>query len=85
MRSKSLFYINNYTDFLIKLGVHDHQHEKIITISEDGSVQSPRFPQSYPRDVVLVWRLIAADDNMQIQLTFDQRFGLEEPENGLCK
>lgn len=66
-------------------GVHDHQHEKIITISEDGSVQSPRFPQSYPRDVVLVWRLIAADDNMQIQLTFDQRFGLEEPENGLCK
>ncbi|XP_062901095.1 platelet-derived growth factor C [Mobula hypostoma] len=66
-------------------GVHDHQHEKIITISEDGFVQSPRFPQSYPRDVVLVWRLIAADENMQIQLTFDERFGLEEPENGLCK
>ncbi|XP_067848855.1 platelet-derived growth factor C isoform X2 [Heptranchias perlo] len=65
--------------------VHDHQHEKIITISEDGFVQSPRFPQSYPRDVVLVWRLIAADENMQIQLTFDERFGLEEPENGLCK
>ncbi|XP_069782308.1 platelet-derived growth factor C isoform X2 [Narcine bancroftii] len=66
-------------------GVHDHLHEKIITISEDGFVQSPRFPQSYPRDVMLVWRLIAADENMKIQLTFDERFGLEEPENGLCK
>uniref|UniRef100_A0A4W3IM67 Platelet-derived growth factor C n=1 Tax=Callorhinchus milii TaxID=7868 RepID=A0A4W3IM67_CALMI len=71
--------------FIYKCRVHDHQHENMITVSEDGFVQSPRFPQNYPRDVVLVWRLIAANENMQIQMTFDERFGLEEPENGLCK
>ncbi|MGH0119672.1 UNVERIFIED_CONTAM: hypothetical protein FKN15_044491, partial [Acipenser sinensis] len=65
--------------------VQDSQHEKIITVSEDGVVHSPEFPRAYPRNKVLVWRLIAVDEGMQIQLTFDERFGLEDPEDGICK
>lgn len=66
-------------------GVQDSQHEKIITVSGDGVVHSPEFPRAYPRNKVLVWRLIAVDEGMQIQLTFDERFGLEDPEDGICK
>ncbi|XP_069868477.1 platelet-derived growth factor C isoform X4 [Dipodomys merriami] len=34
--------------------------------------------------MVLVWRLVTAE-NMWIQLTFDERFGLEDPEDDICK
>uniref|UniRef100_A0A8C9SNA2 Platelet-derived growth factor C n=1 Tax=Scleropages formosus TaxID=113540 RepID=A0A8C9SNA2_SCLFO len=66
-------------------GVQDHQHEKIITIMGDGVVHSPDFPLAYPRNKVLVWRLVAENKNARIQLTFDDRFGLEDPEDGICK
>nr|XP_015200204.1 PREDICTED: platelet-derived growth factor C isoform X1 [Lepisosteus oculatus] len=66
-------------------GVQNSQHEKVITVTGDGVVHSPEFPHTYPRNKVLVWRLVAADENMQIQLTFDERFGLEDPEDGICK
>ncbi|XP_043935755.1 platelet-derived growth factor C [Protopterus annectens] len=65
-------------------GVQDNQREKIITASSNGSIQSPKFPHSYPRKVVLVWTIIAAE-NMLIELTFDERFGLEDPEDNICK
>eukprot|EP00071_Canis_lupus_P025692 XP_022259249.1 platelet-derived growth factor C [Canis lupus familiaris] len=35
--------------------------------------------------MVLVWRLVAAEENVWIQLTFDERFGLEDPEDDICK
>ncbi|XP_064441272.1 platelet-derived growth factor C isoform X3 [Mirounga angustirostris] len=66
-------------------GVQDPQHERIITVSTNGSIHSPRFPHTYPRNMVLVWRLVAADENVWIQLTFDERFGLEDPEDDICK
>lgn len=66
------------------LGVQDSHQEKIITVSGEGMVQSPDFPYSYPRSTVLVWRLVATS-NMRIQLTFDERFGMEDPEDGICK
>ncbi|KAM6953854.1 platelet-derived growth factor C [Aplochiton taeniatus] len=66
-------------------GVQDSQHEKIITVSGEGVIQSPDFPNSYPRNTVLVWRLVASSDNTRIQLTFDERFGLEDSEDGICK
>ena len=65
-------------------GVQDSNQEKITTVSGEGMVQSPDFPNTYPRSTELVWRLVAAS-NMRIQLTFDERFGLEDPEDGICK
>ncbi|XP_065452554.1 platelet-derived growth factor C isoform X3 [Chrysemys picta bellii] len=66
-------------------GVQDPQHEKIITVSTNGSIHSPKFPHAYPRNTVLVWRLVAVEENVWIQLTFDERFGLEDPEDDICK
>ncbi|KAI3351466.1 hypothetical protein L3Q82_020317, partial [Scortum barcoo] len=65
-------------------GVQDSHQEKIITVSGEGMLHSPDFPNTYPRNTVLVWRLVATA-NMRIQLTFDERFGLEDPEDGICK
>ncbi|XP_070994142.1 platelet-derived growth factor C-like [Oncorhynchus clarkii lewisi] len=66
-------------------GVQDSQHEKIIPVTGEGVIHSPDFPLTYPRSIVLVWRLVASNDNMRIQLSFDERFGLEDPEDGICK
>lgn len=66
-------------------GVQDPQHERVITVSANGSIHSPKFPHTYPRNMVLVWRLVAVEENVWIQLTFDERFGLEEPEDDICK
>ncbi|XP_056899546.1 platelet-derived growth factor C [Takifugu flavidus] len=65
-------------------GVQDSHQEKIITVSGEGMVQSPEFPNTYPRSTEMVWRLVASA-NMRIQLTFDEKFGLEDPEDGICK
>ncbi|XP_070586760.1 platelet-derived growth factor C isoform X1 [Erythrolamprus reginae] len=66
-------------------GVQEPHHEKVITVSANGSIHSPKFPYTYPRNIVLVWRLVAVEENMLIQLTFDERFGLEDPEDDICK
>lgn len=66
-------------------GVQDHQHEKIVSVSFNGSIHTPRFPHSYPRSTVLVWRLVAMEEHLRIQLTFDEKFGLEDPEGDICK
>lgn len=65
--------------------MQDPQHERVITVSTNGSIHSPRFPHAYPRNMVLVWRLVAVEENVWIQLTFDERFGLEDPEDDICK
>lgn len=70
---------------VLLLGVQDPQHERIITVSTNGSIHSPRFPHTYPRNMDLVWRLVAVEENVWIQLTFDERFGLEDPEDDICK
>uniref|UniRef100_A0A3B3I311 Platelet-derived growth factor C n=1 Tax=Oryzias latipes TaxID=8090 RepID=A0A3B3I311_ORYLA len=66
------------------LGVQDSLQEKVITVSGEGTIHSPDFPHTYPRNIELVWRLVATN-NTRIQLTFDDRFGLEDPEDGICK
>lgn len=71
-------------NLIFVLGVQDSHQEKIITVSGEGMLQSPGFPLTYPRNTALVWRLVATN-NMRIQLTFDERFGLEDPEDGTCK
>ncbi|XP_017272903.1 platelet-derived growth factor C [Kryptolebias marmoratus] len=65
-------------------GVQDSTQEKVLTVSGDGMLHSPDFPHTYPRNIVLVWRLVATS-NMRIQLRFDERFGLEDSEDGICK
>ncbi|XP_076995813.1 platelet-derived growth factor C isoform X3 [Tamandua tetradactyla] len=70
---------------IVHSGVQDPQHERIITVSTNGSIHSPRFPHTYPRNMVLVWKLVAVEENVWIQLTFDERFGLEDPEDDICK
>uniref|UniRef100_A0A8C4X692 Platelet-derived growth factor C n=1 Tax=Erpetoichthys calabaricus TaxID=27687 RepID=A0A8C4X692_ERPCA len=69
----------------VSVGVQDTQQEKIITVVSEGVIQSPEFPRTYPRNKAIVWRLIAIEEDRRIQLTFDERFGLEEPEDNICK
>ncbi|RXN22117.1 platelet-derived growth factor C [Labeo rohita] len=66
-------------------GVHESQHEKVLSVTGDGIIQSPDFPNTYPRNTVIVWRLVAVTESSRIQLTFDPRFGLEDAEDGICK
>ncbi|KAL1262029.1 hypothetical protein QQF64_007294, partial [Cirrhinus molitorella] len=66
-------------------GVHESQHEKVLSVTGDGIIQSPDFPNTYPRNTVLVWRLVTVTESSRIQLTFDPRFGLEDAEDGICK
>uniref|UniRef100_A0A4W4FNB8 Platelet-derived growth factor C n=1 Tax=Electrophorus electricus TaxID=8005 RepID=A0A4W4FNB8_ELEEL len=67
------------------VAVKESQLEKVVRVTSDGMLHSPGFPHTYPRSTDLVWRLVAAEENSRIQLTFDPRFGLEDPEDGVCK
>ncbi|XP_066505266.1 platelet-derived growth factor C [Hoplias malabaricus] len=66
-------------------GVQESQHEKVVRVSGEGMIHSPGFPHTYPRSTVIVWRLMAVSEGSRIQLNFDSRFGLEDPEDGVCK
>ncbi|XP_068936638.1 platelet-derived growth factor D isoform X1 [Petaurus breviceps papuanus] len=61
-----------------------YRKEEIIQVMGNGIVQSPRFPNSYPRNLLLTWRL-RSQEKTRIQLAFDNQFGLEEPENDICR
>uniref|UniRef100_UPI00358F34F5 platelet-derived growth factor C-like isoform X4 n=1 Tax=Myxine glutinosa TaxID=7769 RepID=UPI00358F34F5 len=59
-------------------------NEETVYVLGDGFLQSPHFPQSYPRGMSLAWRLVAKP-GARIRIAFDERFGLEEPEHGVCR
>ncbi|XP_063161910.1 platelet-derived growth factor D isoform X1 [Candoia aspera] len=61
-----------------------YKKEETINVWENGYIQSPRFPHNYPRNLLLTWRL-CSPGNARIQLVFDHQFGLEEPENDICR
>ncbi|KAM5181924.1 platelet-derived growth factor D [Mantella aurantiaca] len=61
-----------------------YRKEETIQVVGNGCVSSPRFPNSYPRNLLLTWILDSAE-NTRIQLTFDSQFGLEEQENDVCR
>ncbi|XP_041438617.1 platelet-derived growth factor D-like [Xenopus laevis] len=61
-----------------------YRKEETIHITENGCISSPRFPNSYPRNLLLTWKLSSAE-NTRIQLAFDSQFGLEEQENDVCR
>ncbi|TRY81524.1 hypothetical protein DNTS_005812 [Danionella cerebrum] len=67
---------NRLTDF--------YRKEEAIMVTSGGSVHSPRFPNSYPRNLLLSWKLLSPP-NTRILLEFDSQFGLEEADNGVCR
>lgn len=61
-----------------------YRKEETIHVVGNGGLHSPRFPNSYPRNLLLTWKLHSAE-NTRVQLAFDNQFGLEEPENDVCR
>ncbi|XP_041513396.1 platelet-derived growth factor D isoform X3 [Microtus oregoni] len=61
-----------------------YRRDENIQVTGHGHVQSPRFPGSYPRNLLLTWRL-HSQEKTRIQLAFDHQFGLEEAENDICR
>ncbi|KAK7171394.1 hypothetical protein R3I93_003867 [Phoxinus phoxinus] len=61
-----------------------YRKEEVIMVKSGGHVQSPRFPNSYPRNLLLSWKLLSPV-HTRILLEFDAQFGLEEAENGVCR
>ncbi|KAJ7398965.1 hypothetical protein BTVI_119981 [Pitangus sulphuratus] len=61
-----------------------YRKEETISVAGNGCIHSPRFPSSYPRNLLLTWRL-HSPETTRIQLAFDNQFGLEEPENDICR
>uniref|UniRef100_A0A672MRL5 Platelet-derived growth factor C n=1 Tax=Sinocyclocheilus grahami TaxID=75366 RepID=A0A672MRL5_SINGR len=74
----------DFSELLNYQRVHESQHEKVLSVTGDGIIQSPDFPNTYPRNTVIVWRLVAVTESSRIQLTFDPSFGLEDAEDGIC-
>ncbi|XP_013366685.1 PREDICTED: platelet-derived growth factor D isoform X2 [Chinchilla lanigera] len=61
-----------------------YQRDETIQVTGHGHLQSPRFPNNYPRNLLLTWRL-HSQERTRIQLSFDHQFGLEEAENDICR
>uniref|UniRef100_A0A672MT98 Platelet-derived growth factor C n=1 Tax=Sinocyclocheilus grahami TaxID=75366 RepID=A0A672MT98_SINGR len=79
-----MYYLSSFSLPGKVAGVHESQHEKVLSVTGDGIIQSPDFPNTYPRNTVIVWRLVAVTESSRIQLTFDPSFGLEDAEDGIC-
>ncbi|MCI4385560.1 hypothetical protein PGIGA_G00051940 [Pangasianodon gigas] len=60
------------------------RQEKVVMVTAGGQIQSPRYPNAYPRNLLLTWKLLAPPFT-RVFLEFDGRFGLEEPENNMCR
>ncbi|XP_077421156.1 platelet-derived growth factor D isoform X1 [Vanacampus margaritifer] len=62
-----------------------YRKEDNITVTPPGgAINSPRFPSSYPRNLLLSWRLVSPPGS-RIHLEFDGHFGLEEADNNVCR
>ncbi|XP_053060157.1 platelet-derived growth factor D isoform X2 [Acinonyx jubatus] len=88
-RDDRLFYGACFIDHILKENDSNHltdlyRRDETIQVTGNGHVQSPRFPNSYPRNLLLTWRL-RSQEKTRIQLAFDSQFGLEEAENDICR
>ncbi|KAM8853707.1 platelet-derived growth factor D isoform 1-T1 [Synchiropus picturatus] len=62
-----------------------YRKEENITVTPLGGViHSPRYPNAYPRNLLLSWKLVSPPGS-RIHLEFDGHFGLEEAENSMCR
>ncbi|XP_026196962.1 platelet-derived growth factor D isoform X2 [Anabas testudineus] len=60
------------------------KEENITVTAVGGVIHSPRYPNAYPRNLLLSWKLLSLPGS-HIHLEFDGHFGLEEAENGVCR
>lgn len=58
--------------------------ENITVTMAGGAIHSPRYPNAYPRNLLLSWKLLSPPGS-HIHLEFDVHFGLEEADNGVCR
>ncbi|XP_076832925.1 platelet-derived growth factor D isoform X2 [Brachyhypopomus gauderio] len=58
--------------------------EEVVMVTSGGQIHSPRYPNAYPRNLLLSWKLVSPP-HTRILLEFDRQFGLEEPENHVCR
>ncbi|KAM4566073.1 platelet-derived growth factor D [Odontesthes bonariensis] len=58
--------------------------ENITVTPMGGVIHSPRYPNAYPRNLLLSWKL-QSPPGSRIHLEFDGHFGLEEAESGVCR
>ncbi|XP_054651177.1 platelet-derived growth factor D isoform X2 [Dunckerocampus dactyliophorus] len=74
-------------------GCHQHRFrgkdlyrkcDNVTVTSAGGVIHSPRYPNSYPRNLLLLWKLVSPPGST-IHLEFDSHFGLEEAENNVCR
>ncbi|KAL3992037.1 integrin alpha 1 [Sarotherodon galilaeus] len=76
---------NNRRDDSNRLTTDLYRKEENITVTPQGGViHSPRYPNAYPRNLLLSWKLLSPPGS-RIHLEFDGHFGLEEAENGMCR
>ncbi|XP_026048772.1 platelet-derived growth factor D isoform X1 [Astatotilapia calliptera] len=76
---------NNRRDDSNRLTTDLYRKEENITVTPQGGViHSPRYPNAYPRNLLLSWKLLSPPGS-RIHLEFDGQFGLEEAENGMCR
>lgn len=62
-----------------------YRKEENINVTQlGGAIYSPRYPNAYPRNLLLSWKLLSPSGS-RIHLEFDGHFGLEEAENGVCR
>ncbi|KAG7226018.1 hypothetical protein INR49_018628 [Caranx melampygus] len=60
------------------------KEENITVTAVGGAITSPRYPNAYPRNLLLSWKLLSPPGS-RIHLEFDGHFCLEEAENGVCR
>uniref|UniRef100_A0A672G2T2 Platelet derived growth factor d n=1 Tax=Salarias fasciatus TaxID=181472 RepID=A0A672G2T2_SALFA len=58
--------------------------ENVTVTMMGGAIHSPRYPNAYPRNLLLSWKLLSPPGS-HIHLEFDAHFGLEEADNGVCR
>ncbi|XP_026867938.2 platelet-derived growth factor D isoform X1 [Electrophorus electricus] len=58
--------------------------EEVVMVTSGGQIHSPRYPNAYPRNLLLSWKLVSPP-HTRFLLEFDGQFGLEEPENNVCR
>ncbi|XP_063061552.1 platelet-derived growth factor D isoform X2 [Engraulis encrasicolus] len=61
-----------------------YRKEESLNVTAAGHLHSPRYPNAYPRNLLLTWRLFSPP-NTRIQLEFNSHFCLEEAEHDVCK
>uniref|UniRef100_A0A3Q3WJ59 Platelet-derived growth factor D n=1 Tax=Mola mola TaxID=94237 RepID=A0A3Q3WJ59_MOLML len=75
----------NFQWYSNRLTTDIYRKDENITVTPlGGAIHSPRYPNAYPRNLLLSWKLLSPPGS-RIHLEFDGHFGLEEAENGVCR